>query len=73
MKLLSITKRIKIQVDDVWENFSDHVGINGYDVAAYICDGVSIWPCGEMVDAKELTGIEHCSCVTCEEVREILD
>ncbi len=56
-------------VDDLWDQFRDYMGFGGYDVACYICDGVSVWPCGRMVDSKENTGTEYCECDRCNSVR----
>jgi len=62
----------KIRVDDVWDQYRESIGHNGYDVACYINDGVSIWPCGKTVDAKENTGEQHCTCSVCERVRALM-
>lgn len=70
---ITITLRgTKIRVDDVWDQYRAGIGHNGYDVACYINDGVSIWPCGETVDAKENTGEQHCTCRVCERVRALM-
>lgn len=63
----------KIRVNPIWSDSRFLIGFNGYDVACYIADGLSVWPCGEMIDAKENTGFDHCKCQLCEQVREILN
>jgi hypothetical protein len=63
----------KIRVDCAWSNTRESIGVNGFDVACYIGDGVSVWPCGEFVDVKEKTGDTYCTCATCGRVRVILD
>ena len=62
----------KVWVAMEWDCCRDSLGHNGYDVAGYICDGVSVWPCGRTVDAKEKTGTEYCRCGTCMTVRRAL-
>lgn len=57
-------------VSSAWDSARDSLGHNGYDVAAYLSDGVSIWPCGRTVDAKEQRGTECCRCFTCQTVRK---
>jgi len=63
----------KMAVDGVWLDNLESIGHNGYDVAIYISDGVSLWPCGETVDAKENTGVDYCECNTCSRVRKSLE
>jgi len=68
---------IPIKVDDAWDSITNEdyetLGTNGYDVAAYMSDGCSIWPCGRTVDADEGTGTDYCTCKTCQNVRHALN
>ena len=70
--LLFRLRRRGVCFDSAWETVVDSMGHNGYDVAGYLSDGLSIWPCGKTVDANEGTGVDHCSCATCRMVRQII-
>jgi hypothetical protein len=62
----------RIKLHGSWGVDKDSIGFNGFDVACYLGDGVSIWPCGEMVDVKEEKPEEwlYCHCKICDTVRE---
>ncbi len=51
-------------------------GARGVGIAAYACDGVHFWPCGEAYDEDEDDeegNVRFCQCKTCEKVRDSVD
>lgn len=72
MTLKQIIKKRGIQVDEVWWDNLEYLGVNGYEAACYIGDGVSIYPCGHMVDDDvDPNEQEHC-CNLCSDVRALI-
>lgn len=71
-KITTTFNGVKIQVDDVWDQYRENIGFNGYDVACYISDGISVWPCGEVVDAEDDSPMTFCHCRLCERVRKLV-
>jgi hypothetical protein len=67
-----------VMVDDTWEGMRESIGYGGMDVAAYICGGMSIWPCGRTFQEGGRDGFEEdvgengCECKTCNKVRNLL-
>lgn len=62
----------KIKLHSSWGIDKDSMGFNGFDVACYLGDGLSVWPCGACVDVKEQNKKDwlYCECETCNKVRE---
>ena len=57
-------------VDELWFANLDSIGTNGFDIAVYLTDKISVWPCGNMVDDDQ---DKFCPCEICKSVRKILE
>jgi len=68
----------EIEVDQLWDTFSESIGYGGMDIASYVTGGMSIWPCGRSFQEggrdgfDEDSGPSRCVCETCERVRSLL-
>ena len=55
----------KIRVSAIWSDYRESMGHNGFDIAADLGYGGSIWPCGRPVGDDR----DWCRCVVCNKVR----
>lgn len=57
-----------MEASEMWADHIEGLGTNGLDVACYVGDKVSVWPCSGMGEESE----GQCECDICSRVRNLL-